>query len=45
MKVGELRPTKEQIEGIKKANEERTRIVKIVEENYNKRPYPKRVKK
>ncbi len=45
MKVGELKPlTSEQAEGIKKADAERTRLVKLVEEKYRKYPYPKRKK-
>jgi len=45
MKTGELKPlTEEQKQGIIKSDAERTRIVKIVEENYRKLPYPKRKK-
>lgn len=46
MKIGELKPlTKEQEEGIKKANAERKRLVEIVQENYRKYPHNKRTKK
>jgi hypothetical protein len=45
MKVGELKPlTKEQEDGIKKADQERKRLVQIVEENYRKYPHQKRKK-
>jgi len=45
LKIGELKPlTDEQKEGIKKADQERKRLVQIVEENYRKLPYPKRKK-
>jgi hypothetical protein len=46
MKIGELKPlTKEQEEGIKKADKERKRLVEIVLENYRKYPHNKRAKK
>ena len=46
MKVGELKVlTQEQKEGIKKHDEERTKLVRIIEENYRAKPYPKRTKK
>lgn len=45
MKPGELKPlTNEQKEGLKKADEVRASIVKAVQEDYEKRPYPKRKK-
>ena len=45
MKPGELKPlTNEQKEGLKKADEVRASIVKAVQEDYSKRPYPKRKK-
>lgn len=45
MKPGELKPlTEEQKEGIKKHDENRTRLIKLVEENYQARPYNKRKK-
>ena len=46
MKQGELKPlTEEQKEGIKKHDENRTRLIKLVKENYQSRPYNKRKKK
>ena len=46
MKPGELKPlTEQQREGIKKHDENRTRLIKLVEENYQSRPYNKRKKK
>jgi hypothetical protein len=46
MKPGELKPlTEQQKEGIKKHDENRTRLIKLVEENYQSRPYNKRKKK
>jgi len=43
MKQGELKPlTTEQIAGIKKADEVRAALVKAVQEDWEKRPYPKR---
>jgi hypothetical protein len=46
MKEGTLKPlTGEQKEGIKKHDENRTRLIKLVEENYQSRPYNKRKKK
>jgi hypothetical protein len=46
MKIGELKPlTKEQEEGVKKANAERKRLVEIVMENHRKYPHQKRIKK
>jgi hypothetical protein len=45
MKVGELRVlTDEQKKGLKKHDEERSRLVRIIEENYRTKPYPKRKK-
>ena len=45
MKMGELKPlTKEQEDGIKKADQERKRLVEIVMENYRKYPHQKRKK-
>ena len=42
MKHGELKPlTEQQKEGIKKHDENRTRLIKLVEENYQSRPYNK----
>jgi len=46
MKHGELKPlTEQQKEGIKKHDENRTRLIKLVEEDYQSRPYNKRKKK
>ena len=46
MKQGELKPlTEEQKEGIKKHDENRARLIKLVEENYQSRPYNKRKNK
>jgi len=46
MKAGELKPlTEEQKEGIKKHEENRTYIIKLVEEDYRKYPHNKRKKK
>jgi hypothetical protein len=46
MKPGELKPlTEQQKEGIKKHDENRARLIKLVEENYQSRPYNKRKKK
>jgi hypothetical protein len=46
MKPGELKPlTEQQKEGIKKHDENRTRLIKLVEEDYQSRPYNKRKKK
>jgi len=45
MKIGELKPlTKEQEDGIKKADKERARLIAIVEENHRKYPHQKRKK-
>jgi hypothetical protein len=45
MKVGELKPlSDEQKAGIKKADQERKRLVQIVQENHQSRPYNKRGK-
>lgn len=44
MKPGELILTEEQKQGIKKADEVRAALVKAVQEDYEKRPYPKRKK-
>jgi hypothetical protein len=44
MKEGELKPlTEEQKEGLKKHDENRTRLIKLVEEDYRK--YPHNVRK
>ncbi len=46
MKPGELKPlTEEQKEGIKKHDENRIRLIKLVEEDYRKYPHQKRKKK
>jgi hypothetical protein len=46
MRIGELKVlTEEQKEGIKKADQERKRLVEIVEENYRKYPFNKKRKK
>lgn len=46
MKIGELKPlTKEQEEGIKKAEQERKRLIEIVQEKHQKYPFNKRTKK
>jgi hypothetical protein len=42
MKQGELKLTEEQKQGLKKADEVRAALVKAVQEDYSKRPYPKR---
>ena len=43
MKPGELKVlTEEQKEGIKKADEVRAALVRAVNEDHSKRPYPKR---
>jgi hypothetical protein len=46
MKEGTLKPlTEQQREGIKKHDENRTRLIKLVEEDHRKYPYNKRKKK
>lgn len=46
MKPGELKPlTETQRKGIEQADNERKRLVQIVEENYRKYPHQKRTKK
>jgi hypothetical protein len=46
MKPGELKPlTEQQKEGLKKHEENRTRLIKLVEEEHQSRPYNKRKKK
>lgn len=45
MKQGELKLTEEQKQGIKKADEVRAALVKAVQEDWEKRPYPKRKSK
>ena len=42
MKPGELILTEEQKQGLKKADEVRAALVKAVNEDWEKRPYPKR---
>jgi len=42
MKQGELILTEEQKQGLKKADEVRAALVKAVQEDWEKRPYPKR---
>lgn len=42
MKQGELILTEEQKQGLKKADEVRAALVKAVNEDWEKRPYPKR---
>jgi hypothetical protein len=44
MKPGELLITEQQKAGLKKADEVRAALVKAVQEDYEKRPYPKRKK-
>jgi hypothetical protein len=46
MREGTLKPlTEQQKEGIKKHDENRTRLIKLVEEEHQSRPYNKRKKK
>jgi hypothetical protein len=46
MKAGELKPlTGEQKEGLKKHDENRARLIKLVEEDHRKYPHNKRKKK
>jgi hypothetical protein len=42
LKPGELILTEQQKQGLKKAEEVRAALVKAVQEDYSKRPYPKR---